>query len=186
MCGKSGAVPCSRCHASMRRAGPLPSFAGVDDARALLSYRTAARELVARIKYRNQRAAIDWLARGMAALVSQPFDVVTWAPANAAHVKERGFDHGELLARAVAKRLDAPAKELLTRPPDIAMTGRAAAARHVELRAACPVSGAVLLVDDVVTTGATSTAAARALKAAGANRVIVLAAAYTPPPGTHS
>jgi predicted amidophosphoribosyltransferase len=122
----------------------------------------------------------------MAELVREPATVVTWAPANAVHIKQRGFDHGELLARAVAKRLHLPVKELLTRQLDTAMTGRAAAARHVTLRPACPVSGSVLLVDDVVTTGATSSAAARALKSAGAIRVIVLAAAYTPAPGTNS
>lgn len=181
VCGASGAVPCARCHASMRPAPPLPRFTGVDTAAALLSYRGTARELVARIKYRNQRAALRWLAVGMAELAPVA-DVVTWAPANAAHIRERGFDHGQLLAREVGRLLRGPVVGLLRRGADAPLTGRAAAMRVVELEARAT-TGTVLLVDDVITTGATCTAAAIALRNAGATGVSVLAAAYTPPPG---
>lgn len=168
----------------MRPAPPLPALDSVDLARALLSYRGTARELVARIKFRNQRPAIQWLASGMAPLLAPP-DVVTWAPANGAHIRERGFDHGELLARAIAKRMHRPVRGLLRRATDAPLTGRNAAARVVALEATT-VAGSVLLVDDVITTGATCIAAARALRSAGASGVFVLAAAYTPPPGINA
>jgi predicted amidophosphoribosyltransferase len=175
----------------MRRARRIPPIAGVEWCAALLSYRGAARELVARAKYRNQRAGLSWLAAGMARLVSdQTFDVITWAPANPDHVASRGFDHGELLARRVARELGGSAEPLLTRKRGAPLTGRSAAERRVgpplspgRAERAYPLSGlTVLVVDDVITTGATLAAAATMLKHQGASRVIAVAAAHTPRP----
>src|SRR5215211_3926781 len=101
VCGVAGRVPCAACHAQLRAAGPVPKLAGVEWCAALLSYRGVGRELVARAKFRNQRVALAWLGRGMAELVRADvptaIDVVTYAPANPAHVRARGFDHGALL-----------------------------------------------------------------------------------------
>ncbi len=201
MCGQTGAIPCDDCRDQFRLPGPIRPIEGVDWCGALLSYRGAARELVARAKYRNQRAGLTWLAEGMSGLVRScggiggptphaGLDVVTWAPANPAHVRRRGFDHGELLAHAVADRLGLPARALLTRGKGAALTGRSAAERHAgpPLRAAqtgraYPVFGAtVLVVDDVITTGATLATAAARLREMGAASVIAVAAAYTPAP----
>jgi predicted amidophosphoribosyltransferase len=171
----------------MRRAEPVRAIAGVDGCAALLSYRGAARELVARLKYRNQRAGLRWLATGMADLVRDlSFDVVTWAPANPAHARARGFDHGELLARAVARGLGLEVVPLLLRARGDALTGRS----KIERAAGPPLSPVrcylpartVLVVDDVITTGATLATAARALRSIGATRIFAVAAAYTPAP----
>ena len=115
VCEKPGLVPCDACRADMRHAPALAAPAGLDHCLALLRYEGAGRELVARIKYRNNRAALQWLATGMAALVEpllagEPF-AVTWAPATPAHVRRRGFDHG------------APARR--PRGPEPSPTGRA-------------------------------------------------------------
>jgi predicted amidophosphoribosyltransferase len=175
----------------MRPAGPVRAIAGVDGCVALLSYRGAARELVARAKYRNQRAGLRWLATGMAALVADhSCDVITWAPANPSHARRRGFDHGELLARAVARQLGARAVPALQRDRGAPLTGKSAAQRHAgpplrpaPAHCAYPLAGAtVLVVDDVITTGATLATAARTLRSMGATRVFAVAAAYTPAP----
>jgi len=165
--------------------------AALDTCTALLAYEGVGRELVARLKYRNARAATGFLAAAMAALVDPgEVDVVTWAPTTASRRRRRGFDQAALLARLVARRIGRPCRPLLTRPPGPPQTGRAGAARRLPLAFVARPSrrgtderrrGArVLLVDDVVTTGATMTAAARALRAAGVTDVHGLAAARTP------
>ena len=191
VCGSSGRVPCRTCHAELSAAGRVPSIDGVDWCAALLSYRGVGRELVARAKYRNQRAALAWLGRGMAELVgARAIDVVTWAPANRRHVRRRGFDHGALLAKVVATCLGLPVERLLARGDEAPLTGRTAEERRrgLTLSATRRYLGgqAVLIVDDVVTTGATMSAAALQLRRRGAERVYGVAAAYTPAPSSRA
>jgi ComF family protein len=162
----------------------------VDRCAALLEYSGEGRELVARLKYRNARTSVGFLADAMAALVDPAgIDAVTWVPTTPARRRQRGFDHAELLAKAVARRLGKPRRSLLRRLSGPAQTGLAAEARRVGpqlvARRAAP-AARILLVDDVVTTGATASAAARALRAAGARTVEVVAAARTPRRGVHS
>lgn len=175
---------CERCRAAMRPAPLLPPPPGVDRCTALLAYEGPARELVARLKYRNHRSALPSLATAIAAGVRDRPDVVTWVPTTAARRRARGFDHAELLARAVAGALHRPCHDLLVRAPGPPQTGRPRAQRLLgpALAARAPVRPHVLVVDDVVTSGATCTAAARALRAAGARFVDVAAAARTPLP----
>jgi predicted amidophosphoribosyltransferase len=168
----------------MHPAPALPPPPGVDACTAVLAYDGPARDVVARVKYRNHRSALAGLAAAMAASVTAPPDVVTWAPTTARRRRDRGFDHAELLARAVARHLRRPCRPLLDRRPGPPQTGRPLAERLAgpRLEPRGPVSGRVLLVDDVVTSGATATAAALALRRAGATAVDVVAAARTPPP----
>lgn len=189
MCGAQGPAPCGRCAAELRRAPSLPAPPGVDSCTALLAYDGAGRELVARLKYRNARSSVPFLARGMAAVVPARIDVVTWAPTTPARLRARGFDQARLLARAVARELGVPCRPLLRRLPGPAQTGRDAVARHAgpAFTVGQSLRGGrrVLLVDDVVTTGATVAAAARALRDAGAEAVHAVAAARTPPSRRH-
>ena len=156
----------------------------VDACHALLAYEGAGRELVARLKHRNHRAALPGLAAAAASLVdAATVDVVTWAPTTPRRRRSRGYDQSELVARAVARRLGRPCRRLLRRAEGPAQTGRSAAERWSApaFSARSVVSGGrVLLVDDVVTTGATVARAGGALRAAGAERIVVLALARTP------
>ena len=191
-CGRptGDALPlCRECAAGLLpapRVGPPP---GLDAWYAPFAYEGAAREMVARIKYRNVRAVVPWLAACMAESVAPGQigrAVITWAPTTPVHRRARGFDPAELLARALARRLHRPVQVLLTRGPGPPQTGLPAAARRAgprfTNRRAVPRS--VLLVDDVATTGATLTAAAAALREGGAARVIAITAARTPRPGS--
>jgi ComF family protein len=191
-CGRAAEPVCCACAAGLHRPPPLAVPAGLDGWVAAFAYEGVAREIVARVKYRNQRAAVPWLADAMtAAFAQRPAgatpDVVTWAPASSQRRRASGFDHGELLARAVGRRLDLPVARLLTREPGPPQTGRSRAARGPGpgLRGAPEAARGrgVVLVDDVVTTGATLSAAASALRRAGAVAVVGLTAAATPPRG---
>ncbi|MDQ3304767.1 MAG: ComF family protein [Actinomycetota bacterium] len=191
VCGAAGRAPCASCAALLHPAPALPPPPGVDACLALLAYEGAGRELVARLKYRNHRAVLPGLAAAMASLVVEPgtpmaIDVVTWAPTTASRRRQRGFDHAELLARAVAGHLRRPCARLLSRRPGPPQTGRPLAERGQGPRLVARrwlAGAAVLLVDDVVTSGSTVRASAVALRSAGASSVVVLAAARTPQPG---
>jgi predicted amidophosphoribosyltransferase len=182
-CGRPAEPLCPRCALTLRAAPVASPPPGVDIWIAPFAYEGVARELVARVKYRGVHAVTGWLALNMVALVPPPVPLaVTWAPTTAARRRARGFDHAELLARAVGRLVGRPVHRLLARAPGEAQTGRAATDRRrgpvFAARMVSPPS--VLVVDDVATTGATASAAARALRARGATRVVVLTAARTP------
>ncbi len=183
-CGRAGSVLCPVCVADLCHAPAAVPPAGVDAWNAAFAYRGPARELVARVKYRNARAAVPWLAAAMVdALGDHPaFEAVTWAPTVAARRRRRGFDPAQLLAGAVADQLGSPVMRLLRRLPGPPQTGLDGAARRVGPRflAIGPVPARVLLVDDVATTGATLAAAALALRTAGGRSVCAVTAARTP------
>jgi predicted amidophosphoribosyltransferase len=193
-CGRRaapGAPLCDACACALRHAATAPTPAGVDQWWTAFAYEGVAREVVARAKYREMRAAVPWLAAAIAHVLAEEatpvlhaVDVVTWAPTTPQHRRSRGFDPAELLARALARRLGLRRSGLLVRTAGPAQTGRSAAARRSgpQFQPRVPVPACVLVIDDVATTGATLTAAARALRAGGARRVFAATAARTPAP----
>ncbi len=187
-CGGRGAPLCPRCADRLRPPVVAAPPEGVDAWCAPFAYEGAGRELVARVKYRNVRAVVPWLASAMVVAAREGGLVdgctVTWAPTTPARRRARGFDPAELLARAVARRMHARCAGVLDRLPGPPQTGLTAAARRrgPAFVARRRVPARVLVVDDIATTGATLTAAAVTLRAAGAAHVAALTAARTPPP----
>ena len=118
----------------------------------------------------------------MASQLPARHDVVTWLPTTGRRRRRRGYDQARLLARAVSGASTVPRRRLLHRVDGLPQTGRSRRDRLTapSLRVAGPVTGVVVLVDDVVTTGASLQAAARALVDAGADRVHGLTLAQTP------
>lgn len=103
-------------------------------------------------------------------------------PLYAARERTRGFNQAACLARAVADALGCEVINPLTR---IRRTKEQASLTPKERQINCrqafscaPVSGEIILVDDVVTSGETMEAAAAAIKKAGATRVTGFALAH--------
>jgi len=112
--------------------------------------------------------------------------IVTWAPRNPNNLLAFGFDHGELIAKALASRLGCS-----TRPTMFRFSGEMQKDMDMEERISNASSGLAprkkgitrggkyILVDDVITTGATMAAASDLLYQWGAEKVLPAAAAKT-------
>ena len=157
---------------------------------AVFAYTGAGRELLARLKYRNQRSCVRWLASAMALALPSGLvvDAVTWAPTSSRRRRKRGFDQAELLARALSRETGVPVVNLLKRVDEAGQTGRNRSQRFRApiFVARRPPPRAVLVVDDVITTGATLQSAAQSLLGAGAVGVDAVVAGATPLPYTPS
>lgn len=187
-CGANGTYLCERCADQAERPQPeLPPESGpLAGVLAPFAYRGVGREAVRRLKYRGARALAPDMARPMTrelALAAAPPFALVPAPLHPKRLRERGYNQAELLAREVARALDAPLlrgaiKRAKDTPPQVSMANLAERLENVRGAFAPAQSvdgGTVIVVDDVATTGATLTAAAQALRDAGASRVYGLA-----------
>ena len=150
-----------------------------------MAYDADVRRLVAAWKERGLRLLAGSAADVVADRVSRPdAAALTFVPADPGRSAERGHHPAERFARALAARWELPCEPLLLRSGvarrqrglSLAERRRNAAGAFAARR---PVSGALVLVDDVYTSGATVSAAAAALRAAGAQRVDVVTFART-------
>lgn len=127
--------------------------------------------------------AAAWPARDGAPRFSpSQVDALCFVPATAAAYARRGFDHMELVSRALSTTLGVPLADVLVRPSarDQRELGREERASNLEgtMWANEDLSGArLLLVDDVATTGASLAEGTRALLARGAASVTACALA---------
>lgn len=155
------------------------------EVRSVLSYSGDGKRLLAALKYRNRRGVVEWLAGCIAHLTRDvPVDAVTWIPASRQGVRERGFDLGRLMAKAVAPFFGVPCLRMLVRGagPRQSIGSRverlAGPALHARVRRLQPRN--VLLVDDVCTTGTSLARGTSVLLDSGVQRVVSVVAAITP------
>lgn len=197
-CGDEGAVVCDWCLPDF--ATPLPSRCYKCRAQSInslvcgkcrresrlkhvwvrTSYEGLAKQLIHDFKFVRKQAADQPLARLTAeCLPFLPSEViVTHVPTASKRIRQRGYDHARLLARALAHGHKLTYLPLLTRAGSARQVGSTRGARLVQLSDAFRImqtdrirGASVLLVDDIVTTGGTLEAAARCLKQGGANQV---------------
>lgn len=150
---------------------------------ALFAYEGTGAAVVQALKFRDGRRLVTPLADALAEHVQcHPGMVCTWLPTTAARRRSRGFDQSELLARAVARRLDMPCVRLLRRQSGESQTGldRAHRADNVVFRPVAATTDPVLVLDDVCTTGATLRAAVAALSGSGTGTIRCITVARTP------
>lgn len=121
--------------------------------------------IIYRMKKKRRRDVIDFVAEEMAECILKSHSelsadtLVTHVPNRSSAIRERGFDHAEVLAQAVADRLGLEFKPLLvslSKLPQKSMSGhdRVKNARF-DLICETDLSGRdVIIIDDVVTSGA--------------------------------
>lgn len=148
-------------------------------------------DLTAGFKYHARlglgRMLADVLAQQLPADMRQAKLLIP-LPASAQRLRQRGFNQSAEVCRRLSRVLDIPwAPAVLQRRLQRSSQrglGRRQRQRNVRGAFQCkPVTGQVVLVDDVMTTGASAHEASRMLKRAGASRVEVWVIARTPGPG---
>lgn len=164
----------------------------LDSFTAVWYYEGNVRKSLLRYKFGGAHAYSGCYGRLLAMKVMEQipgrFDIVTWVPISPLRRFRRGYDQGELLAKAVGSELGIETARLLRKVHhNLAQSGiRDHDQRRENVRGVYrAVSGKtiagrkVLLLDDILTTGSTAGEAARVLRAAGAKEVhcAVMAAA---------
>lgn len=170
-----------------------------------ISMRTGAlKRLVGDYKYFSEVAS----CRPIACLASQTLKTmplpdnlviipITTVPA---HVRERGFDHMELVAKILARQLSAAHEcsnihsetHYLVRKDNSAQHELTSAERQTKIKSSLalnkncladhPMPKNVLILDDIFTTGATMSWAAQLIRQAGAKKIIGLTILRQPKP----
>lgn len=170
-------------------AGKVPGFSGCA---VPFLYEEPVRGAILRFKFQGLRAYAPqfarWMAQRVRAELPGRYDFVTWVPCSRRRRWQRGFDQAELLARLLARELDAAAYATLIKvrhnPPQSktksASVRRANVLGAYRLRPGAPVSGAkILVVDDIITTGSTLSECGKVLRLAGAAELVCAAIAMT-------
>jgi len=150
--------------------------------RSAFSYEGVAKTAVHALKFDGVSALAPAMARPMSdafKLWSQTVDVVVPVPLGWVRKRKRGYNQAELLAREICRLTGLGIEPQALRrvrqtPAQSRQPSEEARRRNVQAAFGLgkrPVSGSVLLIDDVATTGATLDACARVLLNGGAKAV---------------
>lgn len=180
-CGQPARTICEACVGLLRVAGGV-QIQGACWSKAALVYDESAAPLILAGKNRGRKDVLRQLAQVLAPLVPDQAQVLTWVPANSDNRRQRGYDQGQVIARAVAAATGVPARQLLKRRDGLSQIGQDRAGRLAgpHLVASGADALRVVLLDDVMTTGASLTAATGALNKNGAESVWTLTVAAVP------
>ncbi len=141
--------------------------------------------LIDRYKFYRLKSAAESLALMLAEIlpVLPSGTVVVPVPTIRRHVRQRGYDHVELLARRVARLKHVEYRSHIHRKTQAVQHNSTRAERIKQAKIAFGVDDTLdptvpyLVIDDIVTTGSTVKYAAKALRDAGAREVWVAAIA---------
>lgn len=157
----------------------------LDGAAAAYVYRGPAGNMTRRLKYQGlyelANPMVDSMLMAYVQILPTHADLVTAVPMHPRRQRKRGFNHAEVLALNIARRLELPYVQTLVRTRNtvqqVLLDG---AERRRNLLGAFEPAGPVedrriLLIDDVYTTGETARQCAKVLRRAGACSVSFLA-----------
>lgn len=174
---------CYRCYAATRDfevCGKCRRKSHLKHVWVATEYNGTPKQLVHVLKFARAKSAAGDIADMLAAILPY-FDeqvVITNIPAATSRVRIRGYDHAELIAKCLTKKLSRQHLRILIRHGQSRQVGSKRTERLLQLKGAFQVTkehlvkdAHILLVDDVVTTGATLEEAAKTLKKAGARQV---------------
>ena len=177
-----GLAQCTECNAvALARFGrtSLPFLACA----SAVHYSEGASAVVRTYKDQGEVRLARVMAKHMQRVIDPAWEIdcITYVPASTAARRRRGFDHAEVLAKALAERLGGTCLSTLKPPKskDQRQLGRSERIRNIEGRMiAKPEAPLIarfapraLLIDDVYTTGATLIDASDALLKAGFSEV---------------
>jgi len=114
--------------------------------------------------------------------------VIVPVPTVSSHVRQRGYDHIDILARLLSVRRGLTVTRQLERSSAKTQHTLNKAERQVEANNAFRISNGVtviadtplLILDDIITTGSTISSAAQVLYDAGGRKIFIAALAYQP------
>ena len=161
----------------------FPVRAPLSGASAAFLYGGVALELIHTLKYEGIRSAATVLGESMAPLVNSEWRIKALVPVplHKRRERERGFNQAALIAKAISAETGIPVITPIARVRYTqTQTELDAKAREMNVKDAfksAPVSGNLLLIDDVFTTGSTMYACTEELLRQGAGRVYALTAA---------
>lgn len=158
---------------------------GLDGMAFAYGYHGVAGNIVRRMKYNSVRVLAEEMgsdtAKAAELLRLSHVDFVTAVPMHPKRLRKRGCNHGEVLAKAAADKLNLPFEMVLMRTRNSVQQARLSDAQRKKnldgAFAVCPgfedmiKDSIVLLIDDVYTTGATARECALALRKAGTAKV---------------
>jgi competence protein ComFC len=145
-------------------------------------------EIIKSLKYERAIASVKPISGLMAGCL--PFlerqTTVTYVPTASARVRQRGYDHAQLLSKEIARSLGLKHESTLLRVGKQRQVGATRAERKKQLEGAFLVKSRtnlvdldLLLVDDVITTGSSLIEVAKVLKKNGARSVRAVAFTQT-------
>jgi ComF family protein len=114
--------------------------------------------------------------------------IIVPVPTASSHIRQRGYDHIDILARLLAQRRNLRIQRYIERSSSATQhyltkeqrQKEAMNAFHVSTQKAIDPATPLLLLDDIITTGATISSAASVLAEAGVKTIFVGALAYQP------
>ncbi|OIO78901.1 MAG: hypothetical protein COW11_05885 [Candidatus Omnitrophica bacterium CG12_big_fil_rev_8_21_14_0_65_43_15] len=180
---------CKNCLAKLKTLKPQPGtqYSNIK-VWAACEYKGIAKNCIHLFKYNNRQRLSGPLAGLMSDLANknpfgEKFDLIIPIPLHRSKMRERGFNQAELLAKNMAKSINAPVcvNALKKTKATISQAGLSKTKRFTNLRGTFKITDSdviygkdILLVDDVCTTGSTINEAAKVLLKSGAKSVKAL------------